>query len=51
MDIFEKLEFYGLWMQIERGDIIGKRPGIHQVESRLKYDAWEDVTERNLNQV
>lgn len=38
-------------MQIEIGDVLGDRPGITKIESRLKWDAWKDVTERKLTKL
>jgi acyl-CoA-binding protein len=37
-------------MQIENGDVMGERPEF-PIESRLKWDAWSDVTNFNFNRV
>jgi acyl-CoA-binding protein len=39
-----KLKYYGVWMQIEHGDVMGESPPFWEVEDRLKWEYWDDVT-------
>ncbi|MCS6882800.1 MAG: acyl-CoA-binding protein [Oscillochloridaceae bacterium] len=34
------LKLYGLYKQATSGDVTGTRPGILDMQGRLKYDAW-----------
>lgn len=34
------LKLYGLYKQATVGDVTGSRPGILDIQGRLKYDAW-----------
>ncbi len=34
------LKLYGLYKQATSGDVPGTRPGILDMQGRLKYDAW-----------
>jgi len=34
------LKLYGLYKQATSGDVTGSRPGILDMQGRLKYDAW-----------
>lgn len=34
------LKLYGLYKQGTSGDVVGARPGILDMQGRMKYDAW-----------
>lgn len=34
------LRLYGLYKQATSGDVTGSRPGVLDMQGRLKYDAW-----------
>ena len=42
LSMSEQLNFYGLYMQIEYGNVRGSQPGLLRVEDRAKWNAWDE---------
>lgn len=42
------LKIYGLYKQVLKGDVTGKRQGRIKIRERYKYDAW--VSRRGMSQ-